>query len=99
MKKRFLLITTLFSTLLLCSCRVNWFGQSYDVPWYVIAPILAVICVVSYFILMNFTFVCPDCQNEFKPKPYELSVTLHHMGKRLVKCPKCGRRGFCKRKK
>jgi DNA-directed RNA polymerase subunit RPC12/RpoP len=28
-----------------------------------------------------------------------LSVSIHFMGQRLIRCPHCGRMGFCKRKK
>ena len=87
------------STLTLTSCKVNWFGESFDAPWYVIAIPVAIIAIAGYFILMNTTFICPDCNTEFKPKWYQLSVTVHFGNKRLVKCPKCGKKGFFERKK
>ena len=99
MKKLLLLIFTLLSTFSLSSCKVNWFGETYDAPWYVIAIPVAIIAVAGYFILMNTTFVCPDCNTEFKPKWYQLSVCVHMGRKRLAKCPKCHRFGYCQRKK
>ena len=83
----------------LCSCEVNWFGSTVDVPWYAIAIPVAVIAVVGYIILMNMTFICPHCQTEFKPKWYQLSICIHMSRNRLAKCPKCGKTSFCKRKK
>ena len=86
-------------TLLLCSCQVNWFGTTKDVPWYYIAIPILVILVAGYVILMKSTFVCPRCHTEIQPKWYELSVCIHMGSERIVKCPKCGRRGFCPKKK
>ncbi len=99
MKKIYFLITMLICAFSLTSCRVNWFNTSYDVPWYFVAVPIIIIFVIAYFVLMSGTYVCPDCKTEFKPKWYQLSVAVHFMDKRLVKCPKCGRKGFCERKK
>lgn len=99
MKKILLLSATLVCALILCSCKVNWFGATYDVPWYVIAIPIAIIAVVGYFILMNTTFICPDCGEKFKPKWYQLSVCVHMGRKRLAKCPRCGRFGYCNKTK
>ena len=99
MKKIALTLALLLSALTLSSCRVNWFGRTLDAPWYAIAIPVLLIIVLSYVILIRGTYVCPDCQTEFKPRWYQLSVAFHLNGKRVVKCPKCGRRGFCKRKR
>jgi len=98
MKKAFLFCVLLISSLALCSCKVNWFTTTVEVPWYVVAVPVALIFVAGYLILMNTTFVCPKCGTEFKPKWYQLSVCIHCMGERLAKCPTCGRKGFCKKK-
>ena len=98
-KKILLLALFSSSTLLLCSCQVNWFGTTKDVPWYYIAIPVAVIAVVGYVILMKSRFLCPQCHTEIKPKWYELSVCVHMGDKRIVKCPQCGRRGFCPKKR
>ena len=92
----FLILTTVFS---LTSCTINWFGGTKDVPWYYIAIPVALIAICGYFILMSKTYICPDCGTEFKAKPYDLSVTVHMMGKRLAKCPNCGKRSFCRIKR
>ena len=98
MKKILLLSATLMCALTLCSCKVNWFGATYDAPWYVIAIPIAIIALVGYFTLMNTTFICPDCGEEFKPRKHHLFVTIHMGRKRLAKCPKCGRFGYCDKK-
>ena len=99
MKKALLILISLIIALSLTSCTVNWFGGTRDVPWYYVAVPVAVIFIAGYFILMSKTYVCPDCNTEFKAKPYQLYVTVHCGGKRLAKCPKCGRKGFCKVKR
>ena len=83
---------------MLCSCKINWFGGSYEVPWYfVVIPVL-LIMVISFFIIMRGTYICPECDAEFKPKWYQLYVGVHSGNKRLAKCPHCGKKGFCKKK-
>lgn len=99
MKKLLLSLILLSSTLTLCSCKVNWFTTTIDVPWYYIAIPVLLISVFGYIILMSKTYVCPYCKTEFKAKPYELSVMMHMNRKRLAKCPNCGKKGFCETKK
>ena len=99
MKKVIFAVLILACILSLTSCKVNWFGEKVDVEWYVVAVPVTVLFVVIYFLLISTTFVCPNCKEEFKPKWYDLSVCVHLNKKRIVKCPKCGRRGFCEQKK
>ena len=99
MKKLLLILSTLTLTLALTSCTVNWFGETREAPWYVIAIPVVLILVIGYIIIMSKTFICPKCNTEFKPKWYQLSATLHYMDTRVGKCPKCGYKGFCKVKK
>ena len=99
MKKVFLLSLILISTLLLCSCQVNWFGSHFDVPWYFIAVPVVILFVVLYAFMISKTYVCPNCKTEFKPKWYQIYITVHFNGSRVAKCPNCKRKGFCARKK
>ena len=98
MKKVFLSSLLIVSTLMLSSCQVNWFGSHFDVPWYFIAVPVVVLFVVLYVIMISKTYVCPKCKTEFKPKWYQVYITIHFNGARVAKCPNCGRTGFCKRK-
>ena len=95
MKKAMFIFLLVTLTLSLTSCTVNWFGDTVDVPWYVVVIPILVIAVLGYFILMSKTYICPHCKTEFKAKPYQLYVTIHMGGKRIAKCPVCGRKGFC----
>lgn len=97
MKKILFFLLTLCAAFSLTSCQVNWFGGTYDVPWYVVAGPVALIFVIGYLAIMTHTYVCPKCGTVFKPHWYELSALTHFNGRRVMKCPNCGRRGFCKR--
>ena len=99
MKKVVLFSVLLAAVLSLTSCTVNWFGDTLDVPWYYVAIPVALIFILGYFILMSRTYICPHCGTEFKAKPYQLYVTVHFNGKRIAKCPRCGKKGFCKVKR
>jgi uncharacterized Zn-finger protein len=95
MKKIFLFFVILTMALSLSSCTVNWFGDTMDVPWYFVAIPILLIAVFGYIILMAKTYICPLCKTEFKAKPYQLYVAIHMGRRRIAKCPKCGRKGFC----
>ena len=86
-------------TLSLSSCTVNWFGGTKDVPWYFVAIPVLLIFILGYVILMSKTYICPHCGTEFKAKPHQLYVTIHMGGKRMAKCPTCGKKGFCRVKR
>ena len=98
MKKALSFVLLLSSTFMLSSCRVNWFGDHFDVPWYFsVIPIL-VLFLVLYILILSKTYVCPQCHTEFKPKWYQIYITIHFNGSRVAKCPNCGRHGFCQMK-
>lgn len=99
MKKLFLALLTLLFPLALTSCQVNWFGATHDVPWYYVAIPVLLLIAVCYAYIMTRTYICPKCKTEFKPRWYQLSVGIHFGKKRLLRCPVCRRKGFCKRKK
>ncbi|MBQ2766649.1 MAG: hypothetical protein IJF49_01050 [Clostridia bacterium] len=99
MKKILFFLLALCAAFSLTSCQVNWFGGTIDVPWYVVVVPVVLLFVVVYIAIITGTYVCPKCGTEFKPRWYEISACTHFNGKRLVKCPTCGRRGFCRRKR
>ena len=98
MKKIFISLLLLISALMLSSCQVNWFGSHFDVPWYFIAIPVFILFVILYVIIISKTYVCPKCKTEFKPKWYQIYITIHFNDSRIAKCPNCGRKGFCKTK-
>ena len=86
------------AVLLLCltSCTVNWFGETREVPWWTVAVPVVIVVLIAYFVIFTRTYVCPHCGFTFKPRWYELSALVHSFGSRIMKCPACGKRGFCK---
>ena len=103
MKKFLLLFTALCSVVALTSCQVNWFGETVEAPWYaVVLPrvlFIVITVAVAYLIILSRTYVCPECKTEIKPKWNDFSICIHMNGKRVAKCPHCGRKGFCAVKK
>ena len=99
MKKLLFAITLFTSTLLLSSCKVHWLGNAIDVPWYLVAIPIVLLLVVLYIFMLSETYICPDCKTEIKPKWYQFSIAFQSGSKRVVKCPKCGRKGFCEKKR
>ena len=100
MKQRKILTSLCMTFLvpLLTSCKVNWFNDQYDVPWYYVAVPVAIVFVLAHFSIMSGTYICPKCGTEIRLKWYQIYAYVHMNGGRLVICPNCGRKGFCKRK-
>lgn len=99
MKKLSLILLCALLPLTFSSCTVNLIGKTVEVPWYVLAIALAIVFVLVYMRLLSQTYICPHCNEEFKAKWYQFSVSLHYMDKRMLKCPKCKKRSFCKIKR
>ena len=99
MKKLLFVLTLFTSMLVLCSCKVNLFGNIVDLPWYLVAIFIVLVLAVLYIFMLSETYICPDCKTEFKPKWNQFSIFFHLNEKRVVKCPHCGKKGFCEKKK
>ena len=101
MKKCLSALLMILSAYLLTACKVNVFGSSYDVPWYIIGVpciLFLLACVLTaHGSIVRRTYQCPGCGKRFKPKWYEISSWIHLNDERVMRCPKCGRKGFCKR--
>lgn len=82
---------------LLTACNVSFGNARGEISWWVIAAPALVILVIAHILLIRQTYQCPKCGARFSPKWYELSVCLHIGNERLVKCPCCKKRGFCKK--
>ena len=65
MKKAAIVWLMLVLPLSLTSCKVNWFDQQYDVPWWAIAiPVLvfsAIVLFVAGKHIASKKYVCPKC--------------------------------------
>ena len=51
MKKLLFSLLTLCMAFSLTSCQVNWFGETYDAPWYMVAVPVILIFVVGYLVI------------------------------------------------
>ncbi len=78
-----------------CEFEVHWFDRHAHVPWYVIVVPCVVIFAIAHICFIRHTYRCPKCEHTFRPRWYETSSWIHDGNRRVVKCPKCGRRGFC----
>ena len=87
--------------LVLTSCEVHVGNNRADVKWYVIAVpaiVFVVACVVTAgIVLSKNTYVCPECEKRFHPKWWCAMLSLHINSDRVLKCPHCGRMGFCRK--
>jgi DNA-directed RNA polymerase subunit RPC12/RpoP len=98
--KRILTLITLLSTLFLASCKVNWLGEQYDTEWWVIfIPVSAILIGVwgiGGLLIAKKSYICPECKNTFHPRWWKTAFSIHIGSDRVLTCPNCGRRGFCK---
>ena len=87
--------------LALTSCEVHVGNNRTDVAWYVIAipaTVFIVACVViAGIVLSRNTYVCPECGKRFHPKWWRAMFSLHDGSDRVLKCPHCGHKGFCRK--
>ena len=90
-----LFVFTIILTLMLTSCDIHHGNIHHDVHWWVIAIPVVIILVIAHISFIAKRYRCPMCGTEFRPKWYEISSWLHDDNGRAVKCPHCGRRGFC----
>ena len=79
---------------------------------YIIMPIWLRICLIVYgFIILVFglgvaiyydinvgSFECRQCGKKFTPSVSAYILGMHSATTRLLKCPHCGKRSFCKKK-
>jgi len=99
MKKAAIVWLMLVLPLSLTSCKVNWFDQQYDVPWWVIAVPVVMLSAIVFFVagkhIASKEYVCPKCNKTFHPKWWKAAFSIHMNDDRVFKCPHCGRKGFC----
>lgn len=109
MKKIYFCLMTFIMPLVLASCQVefHWIeNNEYKrvfLPARIGIPILIcfhilILFVACFTIMYNLThskFRCPKCGAEISPHWYELSALIHENNRCVMKCPDCGRRGFC----
>ncbi len=102
-RKAWLFVLSLILPAVLSSCmvRVNWFDSYFYAPWWAVAvPVIVssvIIVAVAYAWCVRQTYRCPNCGTDIRPRWNEFYVCIHLNGERVVRCPVCGRKGFCRR--
>ncbi len=100
-RRLWLAVLGLAGVLSSCTVRVSWFDSYFYAPWWAVAvPVTVasvIVWVVAYAWCVRKTYRCPECGADIKPGWNEFSVCIHLNGERVVRCPVCGRRGFCRR--
>lgn len=85
---------------LLTSCQVNWFGEHYEVSWWVIAiPVTLFSFIVFVWAgkhIASQKYICSKCNGAFYPKWWKAAISLHANEDRVFKCPHCESKGFCR---
>ena len=101
MKKRIglFIFVICFMTLSLTSCTVNWFDRTYDVPWWtIVIPSVLIVAVALWLAGRHISYqayVCPECGKKFYPMFWQAAFSVHMNNDRVLKCPHCGKKGFC----
>jgi DNA-directed RNA polymerase subunit RPC12/RpoP len=83
----------------LTACQVNWLDEQFTVPWWVIViPSVTIVAIAWFAAAKHITtqkYVCPECNQSFYPKLRNAAFSVHMNDDRVLKCPHCGKKGFC----
>jgi len=99
-KHRKLYIFTIISTILmiiaLTSSAIIWDKLNIWIPFAIILPIFIVVFIVTLVIYVKYVkFVCPKCNQIFKPSTSAIIWSFHTPTKRKLKCPHCNIKSWC----
>ena len=81
------------------SCQVHWLDKQFTVQWWVIViPSVLIVALAWFFAVKHIVsqkYVCPECGKAFYPKWTDAMFSVHMNDNRVLKCPHCGKKGFC----
>ena len=103
MKKFWVAFPAMIIAFVLSSCEseVHWGKYSTYVPWYVVwIPVMIfaiVVSVIAHICIIKQQYVCPKCGKVFKPKWYDFSSWIHVGDARVLRCPECKCKSFCRK--
>lgn len=67
------------------------------------APMIVIGCVMAFLLVLTITmymkyvkFICPKCNKVFKPSNSAIFWGIHTPTKRLLRCPYCDIKSWCK---
>ena len=92
--KKLSLILVFVLLFVLTSCEVHLGDAAFEVPWWVIAIPIVLVCLIAHLIIIHKKYRCPFCGNELRPRWYEISSWLHMGSARAMKCSHCGKKGL-----
>lgn len=65
-------------------------------PILVIPALFVFVLLGQYMISRGFDYKCGKCGNEFSPSILTTALAPHNFGRKLLRCPECGKIGWAK---
>lgn len=101
-KTKYILSAILFIiSLILFVTSVVLASYNFKMLWLVIVSLMLFITffiLTCVFYFKNTEFICPHCKTQFKPKTFDAVMAIHTPTKRLLTCPSCNKKAWCKDK-
>ena len=93
----FMVIATILMIVAWAGSVIVWEKLNNFVPFIVILPIFIILFICTIVIYIKYVkFVCPKCNQIFKPSANAIIWAIHTPNKRLLKCPHCNTKSWCK---
>ena len=93
----FMVIATILMIFAFAGSAIVWTEFDNFIPFAVICPIFVILFVCTIIIYMKYVkFICPKCNQTFKPSANAIIWAIHTPTKRLLKCPHCNTKSWCK---
>lgn len=93
----FMIVSTIISIILFTvSAIMGEFWDTY-IPTIVTFCVMMILLILTIVIYVRYIkFVCPKCNQVFKPTASAIIWSMHTPTKRLLKCPHCNTKSWCK---
>ena len=99
-KTKYILCIGFFIISLLLFLTNSILVEYYNFPWWtlIISETILIfsIIVLCFIYFKNTEFICPHCNTQFKPKTSKAIMAPHFGNIRLLTCPNCNKKGWCK---
>ena len=105
-KKRLVIQILVMLTAIIGSITIFIVAEHFEnkIASFIVLMILGfvvLICGVTAIIMLEFcygSYECRHCKHKFMPTVNQFIWGAHSITTRYLKCPKCGKKSFCKRK-
>ena len=92
-----LTIATILMLIALVVGALIWEKLNVWIPFAIIFPITIIVFIFTIIIYMkSVKFICPKCNQKFKPSNSAIIWAIHTPTKRKHKCPHCNTKSWCK---